>query len=206
MRRASGYGTPHRCGISILNNRFNEITSKPDAPFAQADVNFGGFLVSSRVKDAFSLSVVAKDENIEPAFAAAYREVLRAARGGFNQSELTRARDEYLSSIERAYNNRASIESGTFVNQYVRNFLDGDPAPGIETVYTMMNQMAPMIPLEAMNQALAETVAGQSRAVLVMQPDNEKNVYRTSRSRQDCQRFEERKLRQPNMSSATVSA
>lgn len=163
----------------MLNNRFNEITSKPDAPFAQADVNFGGFLVSSRVKDAFSLSVVAKDENLEPAFAAAYREVLRAARGGFNQSELTRARDEYLSSIERAYNNRASIESGTFVNQYVRNFLDGDPAPGIETVYTMMNQMAPMIPLEAMNQALAETVAGQSRAVLVMQPDNEKNVYAT---------------------------
>ena len=37
----------------MLNNRFNEITSKPDAPFAQADVNFGGFLVSSRVKDAF---------------------------------------------------------------------------------------------------------------------------------------------------------
>lgn len=163
----------------MLNNRFSEISSKPDAPFAQASVGFSGFLVSSRVKDAFNLEVVSKDNNLEPAFEAAYREVLRAARGGFNQSELNRTRDEYLSSIERAYNNRASIESGTFVNEYVRNFLDNDPAPGIETEYGMMNQIAAMIPLEAMNQALAETVAGLSRAVIVMQPDNENNAYVT---------------------------
>ena len=114
---------------AMINNRLSEISSKPDAPFAGAGVNFGGFFLSSKVKDALTASAVAKGNDIIEPLKAVYREVLRAQRGGFTQSEYERARNEYISSIERVYNNRNTRENGTFVSEYVGNFKDGDPIP-----------------------------------------------------------------------------
>ena len=98
----------------MLNNRLSDIASKPDAPFAAADFSYGDYIIT-KTKDAAGITAVSKDNDIIAPLQAAYREVLRAARGGFTQSEYDRMRDNYLSSFERAYNNRATRESGTFV-------------------------------------------------------------------------------------------
>lgn len=156
----------------MLNNRLSDIASKPDAPFAAADFSYGDYIIT-KTKDAAGITAVSKDNDIIAPLQAAYREVLRAARGGFTQSEYDRMRDNYLSSFERAYNNRATRESGTFVNEYVNNFVDLEPIPGIETEWALCQQIAASIPLEVINKAMASLITQDNRAIMVLSPEKE---------------------------------
>ncbi len=164
---------------SMINTRLNDISSKPDSPFAAAGASYGNFFWSGKVKDAFNIFVLGKNSDLAPALAAAYREVLRAARGGFTVTEYERARSEYLSQYERAYNNRNQRENETYVNEYVQNFLDGDPIPGIETEYEMIKQIAPMIPVQVLNQTIAQLITADNRVLLALLPDNAEGKYPT---------------------------
>ncbi len=158
---------------AMINNRLAEISSKPDAPFAGAGVSFGGFFLSSKVKDALTTSAVAKGNDIVEPLKAVYREVLRAQRGGFTQSEYERAKNEYLSSIERVYNNRSTRENGTFVDEYVGNFKDGDPIPGIEAEWPLIQQIAMGIPVQVINQTMSQAITPDNRVLMVLCPENE---------------------------------
>lgn len=158
---------------SMLNNRLGEISSKPDSPFAGASTGFGGFFVSSKVKDAFTGSLAAKGNDIVEPLKAVYREILRAQRGGFSQSEYDRARSEYLSSIERIYNNRSTRENGSFVNEYVSNFTDKEPIPGIDVEWPLIQQIANSLPIQAINQAFAQTITPDNRVLMVLSPEGE---------------------------------
>lgn len=157
---------------SMLNNRLNEISSKPDSPFAGAGVSFGQYFLA-KTKDAMTAFVAAKGGDIVEPMQAVYREILRAQRGGFTQSEYERARNEYLSKIEKTYNNRSTCENGTYVQEYVGNFTDGEPIPGIETEWPMIQQLAAMIPLQAVNQTFAESITPDNRVVMVLAPEHE---------------------------------
>lgn len=163
---------------SMMNQRLNDITSKPDAPFAGASVGYGDFLLA-KTKEALELDVVAKGNDIRPAVAAAYRELLRASRGGFTASEYDRARKEYLSNLETLYNNRGDRESQAYAWEYVNNFLEKEPIPGIEYKHATMNMIAPSIPVEAINMAIKELVTKDNRVMLVLLTDNEDIYYPT---------------------------
>lgn len=157
---------------SMLDARFNEMTSKPDAPFAAAGASDGEFFLA-KTKEAFSVSGVAKTNDIKPVVEAIYREVLRAQRNGFTATEYARARSEYISRLEKAYKNRASRESGAFAREYVRHFVDNEPIPTIEWEYQTMNMLANQIPVEAINQAFAQYVTADNRVLLALLPETE---------------------------------
>lgn len=156
----------------MINNRFEDIMVKPDAPFAQAGADYGNFFLS-KTKDAFNVTGIAKGNDILPVIQAVYREILRAKRGGFTFGEYDRARSEYMSRLEKAYNNRNNVESERYVREYVRNFIDNDPIPGIETEYQMMQMITPSIPVEAINQAFPELITDDNRVVMVLLPEKE---------------------------------
>ncbi|MDE6175729.1 MAG: insulinase family protein, partial [Duncaniella sp.] len=152
---------------SMINNRLDEISSKPDAPFAGAGVDFGGFFLSSKVKDAMSGFAAAKDNDIVVPIQALYRELLRPQRGGFTNSEYERARSQYLSAYERAYNNRATRQTGSFVNEYVKNFTDKTPIPSIDTEWALVQEIAKNIPVEFINKKMAEAITPDNRVIMV---------------------------------------
>lgn len=158
---------------SMLDNRLDEISSKPDAPFAGAAVMFGGYLLSRKTKDAMSGMVIAHGNDIVEPLKALYREILRAQRGGFTASEYDRARNEYLSSFEKAYNNRGTRENGSYVKEYVKNFTDGEPIPGLELEWPMMQQLAMALPVQVINQVMSQTVTPDNRVILVFSPESE---------------------------------
>lgn len=164
---------------SMMNSRLSEIASKPDSPFAQASLSYGEFFIA-KTKDALDLTVVGKDNDIRDDFSAAYRELLRAARGGFTLTEYERAQKEYLSDLETKYNNREKRESGEYVNEYVRNFIDGNPIPGIEVEYQLVNMIAPQIPVAIINQAMQQYVTENNRVVACMLPEKEGYVVPTN--------------------------
>ena len=152
---------------SMLDDRFNEIATKPDAPFAMASAGYGEFLGFAKTKDAFTLAGMAKGNDIRPVLESVYRETLRAQRHGFTATEYARARSEYLSRLESAYNNRATRENNSYVREYVNHFIDKAPIPGIETEYQTMNFLANQLPVEAVNQAIKQIASPDSNMVVM---------------------------------------
>lgn len=157
---------------NMLNNRFTDLSTKADAPFASAEAGYGKFLLA-KTKDAFSVTALAKGNDITPALEAAYREVLRAGRGGFTATEYDRARKEYLSQLEKAYNDRENHQTGDYVRSYVRNFIDNEPIPSLEDEYNIMQMLANQIPVAAINMAMKELVKDDNRVMLIMLPEKE---------------------------------
>lgn len=163
---------------AMLNERLNDISSKADAPFGGANVAFGEFFIS-KTKDALTLTALAKDRDVVGPLAAAYRELLRASRGGFTPGEYERAKKEYLSRLQTQYNNRTTVENERYVSECLDHFLDSIAMPGIEIDYQLVNQIAQMIPLQAINQVMAQAVTADNRVLLAMMPDAPDNIYPT---------------------------
>lgn len=156
----------------MLNNRLDEITASPDAPMAAAGSFYGNFYLS-KTKDALTGVVIGKDGDILNGLKSVYREILRAKRGGFTVSEYDRAREELLSRLEKQYNNREKTENNTYVQEYVRNFIDNEPATGIEFEYQTAKMILPQLPVDVINQAFNELVSDSNRIVMVMMPEQE---------------------------------
>ncbi|WP_418944963.1 M16 family metallopeptidase [Phocaeicola plebeius] len=156
----------------MLQVRLNEQGQKADAPFAAASAFYGEFIMA-KTKQAFQFAMLPKGNSFDEGLKAVYREALRAKRGGFTTTEYARCRTEYLSQLEKAYNNRNQQENKTLAESYVRNFIDKKPIPGIETEYQMMSMIVNQIPVEAVNQVFSQIVSDKNLVVLGMMPARE---------------------------------
>ena len=141
----------------MMGARFTEEAQKPDCPFMQANASDEQYLVS-RSKEALTLQVVPKEGKDIEGLAAAMRELKRARDFGFTATEYERARSEYLSQLEKAYNNREKTPSNSYCQEYVNNFIDSEPIVSIEDQYQLMQQIAPMIPVDAVNELVKQLI------------------------------------------------
>lgn len=157
--------------MSMLRNRLDEMSTKPDAPFAAASASNGNYIYA-KTKDAFTLVAIPKGNDVMPAFESIYREALRAKRGGFTASEYDRARSEYLSRLENQYKNRNTITNTALAEEYVANFHDNEPIPGIEIEYQIMSMLSQQLNVDMLNAAMAEMMPDNNTVVMVMLPDN----------------------------------
>ncbi|MEG1685147.1 MAG: insulinase family protein [Bacteroides sp.] len=160
----------------MLSARLNELTQTPTPPFIYAGVYDSDFFLS-KTKDAFTGIVVSKEDGIENALGSLVRETERARRFGFTASEYARARAEYLRYLESAFNERDKQKNESYVNEYVRHFIDNEPIPGIENEYAIMNQIVPNIPVEALNQMMPALVTDSNLVISIFGPDKEGLVY-----------------------------
>ena len=163
---------------SMLNARLNELTQSAEPPFIAAGAEDTDFLLAKTTK-AFAGIAITKDDGIESGFAALLREMERARKFGFTESEYNRAKADYLRHLESAYNERNKVKNDAYVQEYVRHFIDNEPIPGIETEYALMNQIAPNIPLEAINSVLPQLIKDENIVINVFGPDKEGMSYPT---------------------------
>lgn len=163
---------------SMLNARLSELVQSANPPFTRASSYYSDFFVA-KTKEAFALSASSKADGIETALQTLLQETERARRFGFTESEYARARANYLQSLESAYNEREKTKHGSYVREYVQNFLNGEPIPGIEAEYAMMNQLAPNIPLQAMNMVMQQLVPDSNQVVIIAGPAKEGLKYPT---------------------------
>ena len=140
---------------SMLNARFNEKAQEPDCPFTAAICGDGKYLIAN-TKDAFIVDCYPKDAMTEAALQAVLTEVKRAKQFGFTATEYARAQEEYMSQLETRYNERDHIDNNSLAMACIDNFLDNEPIMSVQTEYELMNQIAPNIPFEYMNQALQQ--------------------------------------------------
>ena len=116
------------CNI-IFGHRLDELTNQNNPPYIYA---FSGSSNIVRTKSVFSIGAVTAENNLLPAFKALLEENERFMRYGFTDSEFLRAKNELISFIESAYNEREKTKSEFFADELTEYYLEGTPAPGIE--------------------------------------------------------------------------
>ena len=158
----------------MINNRLSEMAQKPDCPFMQAGVNFGQYYIS-KTQESLNLTVIPKT-NAEEAFKAAVEELVRSCKTGFTDSELSRVRDEIKSMYEKLYNERDKTNTEALAKQLIDHFTDYEPTPGIENEWMMIQQILPMIPVQALNQVVSEVLDTENQVLVVLSPEKEGTV------------------------------
>jgi zinc protease len=154
----------------MLNDRLGEITQRPDAPFIGAGSSQGRFI---RSKEVYVLGAAVKDGDMARGLEAVLTEAERVDRHGFTATELERAKQDLLRGYEQAYAEREKSESAGYADEYVRNFLEGEPIPGIETEYALAKRFVPGIQLAEVNRLAREWISDRSRVVLASAPEKE---------------------------------
>lgn len=172
--KASEYGylihLSHALIERMMSDRLDEIALKADAPFAAGYVGIGEEV---RPIDAFMLMAVPKEGGEAMAFEALLMEAEKMKRFGFTNSELDRAKLNLLSGMEKSYNEREKTKNSSYVNEYVRNYLDFSPAPGIEWEYAKMKELLPQISLEVINRMAEKLVTDRNQVVSMTGPKKE---------------------------------
>jgi zinc protease len=153
---------------SLTNQRLQELTQKENAPFLFGSVSFGSY---ARGYDAFGAFAAAGTGDVNKALNALIEEIERVKRFGFTAAELERAKKSMLANYERAYNNRDKTESDNYVDEYVNNFLQQEPAPGIDKEYEYVKSLVPGIALDEVNAVSKKFKDDKNRFVYVTGPD-----------------------------------
>ena len=179
----AGYLTQYilNAASAMMNQRFDEILQKPDAPFTSAYAYDGDYFVA-KTKDAWTVVAGSAEDKIEDALAAMVRESERAKQYGFTAGEYEIARTNILKNYEDSYNNRDKQRNSTYSNEYVRAFTDGEPIPGIEFEYQFIQAVAPNIPVEAINQTIQQLIGDENIVIAITGPDKEELVYPSEES------------------------
>lgn len=156
---------------SMINARLYEHTHDADCRYSNAGVYFAD-MYPSKTKGIFNVAAIAKDDELA-AFEDAFDIVVRACRTGFTQSELDRAIQNLTAQYDQRYNERNNTDTSVLAKGLVNAFKDRVPAMGIEAECDFFNNIVSKIPLEAYNQAVAQTITPNNRVVMVQQQKKE---------------------------------
>ena len=164
----------------MLDKRLDEKALEPDCPYIQAGAIYGNYIFA-KTKDAFTLILLPKEGKSAEAVQVVTEEALRAAKHGFTATEYFRVKDEYMSNLEKQYNNRNQINNNTFGREYCANYLEQEPYPSIEWKHQMMSLIAPNIQVDMINQLFAEMMPTDDKNLVVLDfvPDKEGVVLPT---------------------------
>jgi zinc protease len=141
-----------------LNGRLDELSRKADCPFDAAGISYENYIMA-KTKDALFASITPKTGRDTEAVKAVMEEIERARRFGFTDTEIYRTREEFMSRMEKVYDNRTKQKNPFFVDQYVRHFLESEPIPSIEDEYSIYKQITPAIGAGQISQMFAAITA-----------------------------------------------
>ena len=154
----------------MLQKRLQELTQKPDPPFMYAYSGYGGL---TRTKNSFTSFAIVGPGGIEKGLKSLLRENRRVKKYGFTQSELDRYKTEYLKNIEKSFKEKNKTKSARYVNEYVGNFLEDEPSPGIDKEYEYVKKELPRITLNDVNKYASKWIKDSNRVVIVAAPEKE---------------------------------
>ncbi|WP_423146479.1 M16 family metallopeptidase [Rubrolithibacter danxiaensis] len=154
----------------MLSSRFSELIKQANPPFVQGGSSIGGFLAGLDVASAF---VVAKPGELEKGFKAVLTETERVKRFGFTSTELARAKESFMTSVETAYKERDKTASDAFVQEYLQHFLEEEASPGITYEFNFYKNNIEGISVADVNALAKEYLTDVNRDVLIMGPEKD---------------------------------
>jgi zinc protease len=159
---------------NMLNARFSELVLKDDCPMIGAGAGYGEYWLS-KTKDALTVNAAAKEGKDLETLASVIRELQRARQFGFTATEYARAKADYLSDLEKEASNADKRKTDEFCQEYISNYLNHEPIPSIQDRYAILKQIAPSLPVEAVNeyakQMIIENDTNLAVAILAQEKD-----------------------------------
>src|SRR3954463_2788369 len=156
-----------RLFASLLSSRFEELVHSADPPFLAAETSRSMFVHTSEMT---SLNAVVGDANIEKALTAMFTEMERVTKFGFTATELEREKLNMRLFLQRATVEEATWESEALAEEYIRNFLQKEPIPGIQYEYALHQRFVPEITLREVNALAKDWMPDRSRVVMISGP------------------------------------
>jgi len=160
----------------MLSNRLSEISQKADAPFMNPSARNGNFFVA-KTKAAWTLSATCKDNGVAQALHDLVAENERVKEFGFTQPELDRVKSTVFEMYTNSYNNRNKQSNDSYVREYIGNFTDNDPIPGIEFEYKLVNKLLSTIDLNIVNDYFRQISATPNMVISVVGPQKKDLVF-----------------------------
>src|SRR5581483_1759992 len=151
----------------MIDERFSELSRKPDAKFLGAGASNGDL---SRTVATFTLGAAVADGKLDDGIGVLAQEAKRVREYGFTASEVERAKKWMQSFYERAYSERDKTESGSFAQEYLSYFLNEEPSPGIEYEFRLVQQLLPGISTNEVSATAKTLLTDNSRVVLAVSP------------------------------------
>ena len=166
----------------MMNQRLSEMTQEESCPFFQAFADDDEYLLS-RTKDCFELVGIPKEGKDMETLQILYREAKRAREFGFTATEYERAKADFLSGLEKRYTNRDKRKNAEYGNDYRDNYLTNEPIPPLDVLYMTMQQIAPNIPVQVINQVVPQLISANDSNLVVIEFAQEKEgkVYPTEK-------------------------
>ena len=161
---------------TIMSERFNDITSKPDAPFLSAYMGIGELCETMEVTMG---QVVARDGESIEAFKAYMTEAEKMKRYGFTDDEVSRAKDNILSYYEKKAQGASSRKNADFINDYVNNFFDNYPYMDPQAEYETAKLICSQINTAILNQIAAAIITDENMVIVYKAPQKEGLVHPT---------------------------
>ena len=154
----------------MLSARLDEIAQQPNAPFLAAQTSRGIFVRSAEVT---SLNALVAQGGVERGLTALFTEIDRVARFGFTATELERQARGLQRVLENAAVEKNKSPSGPLADEFIRNFLQGEPIPGIVYEYALNQRFLPEITLAEINALAKDWAPDRNRVVAIIAPERE---------------------------------
>jgi zinc protease len=157
-----------RLAFQMLNERFDEISRRPDAQFLGAGAYESG--LGPRTS-AVALGANVQEGRILDGLTALVVEANRVVEHGFGPGELDRAKKRIIAAVDRAYAERDKTESSAYVREYVSHFLQGEPSPGIEYERKLVQTLLPGMTAAEITAAARQMFDDTSRVIIAVSPE-----------------------------------
>jgi zinc protease len=155
----------------MLSARLDEIAQQPNAPFLAAQTSRGIFV---RTAELTSLNALVAPGGVERGLTALFTEIDRVARFGFTATELDRQGRNLQRFLENATVEKNKSPSGPLADEFIRNFLQGEPIPGIVYEYALVQRFLPEITLAEINALAKDWAPDRNRMVAIIAPERDK--------------------------------
>ena len=161
-------GLSERLYSTMLNRRLGERVQEANPPYLFGNIGKSRMV---REKDMAMQVAVVKEGEFALGLKTLLLEARRARRDGFTSTELDRAKADLIRGMEKAYEERDKSNSAAYAAEYTRNFLQGEPIPGIEKELEIVREFSAEISLEEVNRTADQWITEANRVILYSAPD-----------------------------------
>ena len=160
----------------IMYERFEDIVSKPGAPFFEAELDIANICETCEVVVG---GVAVKDGEALSGLRAFLTEVEKMKRFGFTEDEVSRAKTEIESMYETRANRADTRKNSEFVPGLISNFFDNYAYMEPATEYQVVQMLLSQISADVLNMLASQMITAENMVVLYKGPEKEGLVHPT---------------------------
>jgi zinc protease len=160
----------------MLNSRMQEIQRLPNPPFTFAYSGYGGDLGDI---DTYRISAFVREGAALDGLGAVLQATRQAQLYGFKESELKRHKEQMLSTLEQAYEERDKISSSVWANRILSHFLSDGPLLSPAQELALHKALLPSIQLSDVNGLPNQWLKATDRTFVVTGPKKEPSTLPT---------------------------